>query len=208
MTATDDVSGLVQEVLAAVSGRLTEGLTPDEGAWVLAAYRNVVLPHQLRFAAGEDAEMRRRRASIAIRDIEEDYGAVSGAAKLRKARFAYYFARLAPLSDAIFELAQLVESGQEPSAEKVADARRLHEGLRALHEEMARDAPDILPALGDLLSEALVDCRYVIGNRNIVSLRLNRVIEGKRLTPRCPSCGTQNPPTTRFCTRCGTQLPA
>ncbi len=202
----DNVASLVEEIMTAVSGALTEGLEGQQAQWTLRAYRTVILPYQLRFAESEGADLRRRRAAIVISDIVGQYGGSDAEAKWKRALVAYYHARLAPLSEAVFELAQEVDRSGEASETAVQEATKLHGEFIALRDEMERDAPSALQALSDTLSECLVDCKYILRDRSIVSLRLNRVIESRASSGRCPNCGSSNAPGSRFCVQCGTPL--
>jgi hypothetical protein len=173
---SEGLDQLVGEVVRAVAPDLTGGLGAEQAAWAENAYRDLILPHRLRFAASEGPTDRQARAQIVVESIRSDVAMLSPTAKWDYIVSEYYLTRLWPLSEAAFELARVAFQGTESRDDLVKAAEANYSELRAIADEVEEWAPEALERLGRLISESVLDYEFALHGGNITSLRLGRYV--------------------------------
>lgn len=206
-TELSHTSPLVDALARELSAVLTKGLSKTGSRWVEMALRGKILPYELRFAVGETAEEQRLRLEI----IRDDWlGAIEGLDARARWRFVlrkYYFAQLLPLSDRALELAIARSESGAVDEQSAREAAEIASRLRAVGAEARRRAPEAADAVDELLSEALLDCRYAAGLVDVTSLRLGRRSKPAAPGPvTCHRCGETSPAGSKFCNHCGARL--
>ena len=173
------VAPLIEDIMAQVSGPLTEGLKPDAAEWVQRVYRSTILPWELRFAVDDTEEMRRARVEIVTQDLLKALGPLAPADRWGFVLHRYYLTNLMPYSDQALKLAERRFAGDPPSM-LAGVANQVRERIRGIAAEIEQRAPQVHDRLQAVISEAVVDCAYAAGETDLMSLRMGANTQSAR----------------------------
>lgn len=199
---------LIDEVITALMDELTDGLTAEQVEWSLSVMRSTILPYELRFAADDTDEGKAARTQLIIGDLKQELAGHSARERYRTIQRRFYISRLLPLSDEAFDLALRRMNGEATGAQMSGEVQALRDRLNKLIARMKEKAPQVHEALAGVISETSVDLAYAAGEVDVMSLRVGRVHSRSQSgVATCPKCATANPAGSRFCNRCGADLP-
>jgi len=203
----DILAPLIDQIMADVAGPLTDGLEADAAAWADRVYRGTILPRELRFAVDDTDEQRRSRVQIVTGDLRRAFESLDPAGRWDFIVHRYYLASLTPFTDEAFELAKRRFAGEDPGT-LATEANSVRESVRGILAELDERAPQVRARMQAIISDALVDCAYAIGETEMMSLRMAPLAERARKAQpgRCASCGATNPADSHFCNNCGEPL--
>ena len=202
-----ELAPLIDQVMTALMDELTDGFSVQQVEWALKVMHTTILPHELRFAVGETEDAKRARVAIILGDLKEALSGKSARERWRTILHLYYVARLMPLSDRAFGLAQERLDAGKSDDKLRASTVAVRDQVQKVVEELQRRAPQIARRLDSVVSETMVDCAYAAGEVDVMSLRLGAIYAHRRdADSTCPGCGAANPPDSRFCNKCGANM--
>lgn len=174
------VERLAERVWDWLEPRLTADLDKAARSFMRRAYRGTILPYHLLRAAGQPPAVRRKKMQMVTREIYGRLHPLPPRERGREAIADYYRVRLAVLSAAAEETATAFVDRSLPAREATDRAAKLLALLQQLADEAETGYPWLMARLKPELSEALLDCRHVLGQTKGVSLRLNRYLRQRQ----------------------------
>jgi len=166
---------LVERVISTVEPELTAGLGEEQARWAVETYRRVVLPSRLDVTEDRDDATAQRWADREAQSIAERYRSVDVDRRWSMIVVDHYASKLGPLEAAAFALARRAAAGGDGVRDAALDVQqRLH----ALREEIEASAPAVMDELASEISEALMDCAFVLDGPDFCSIRMGRWLEG------------------------------
>lgn len=168
------VERLAARVWEWLEPRLTADLDEAARTFMRRAYQGTILPYHLLRAAGQPPPVRRKKMQLVTKEIYGRLRPLPPQDRGREAIADYYRVRLAVLSAAAEETAIAFVEDPHPAGHAAGRAAKVLALLQQLAGEAETRHPWLMARLAPELSEALLDCRHVLGQTPGVSLRLNR----------------------------------
>ncbi len=166
---------LLKELLAEAEGPITQGLSASEGHRVKDSFEHLLrrtLEATYRTPSPHNDTIARGAGTSLIRDVAE----VEPQKRSDYIAGELFNARVGEVSREAWSAVEKVLSGDDNQVLRTQAKSILEEVERLQNELKSRYAPGQRSGYGRMLSEALLDANYVLGNRDRVSLRLGRTL--------------------------------
>jgi hypothetical protein len=163
-------------VLELIGAEISRSLSKAQAEWAWQAFERYILPGYFRQGEPEDEAELKLQAQIVAGDINEEWQGLSGVEKWAWMLRKTYLARLQPLYEAAWRLAE-AKSSQTPINEtELQRARDTLDTLQIMRKQMQTVAPHTLKELSEVISEIQMNCKYALGQGEGTSLEINRNI--------------------------------
>jgi hypothetical protein len=166
-------------VLKSIFPEINRSFNSEQAAWAVQVFKHIILPDYHRSGESENEVNLQFIAQLVAEDIREDWVGLSAAEKWDWIWHKSYACQLLPISQRIFELAKARFLHIQPQNELLHQAASVQQQLADIVLKMEKHAPRIRRNLNDIISETELDCQYVLGKGQFISLRMNNFIQRK-----------------------------
>jgi hypothetical protein len=176
--SNENLQSDINQALEKLKPALTR-LSAEDYKWALGILRDTILPYRFELYAAQEQKKRASLIEGSIDGLNQKLERLPPSDKKKQILAMKYQSILGAIDKKAYDLA-VMRHRKTISTKEIRQATELKNKLMDISQELKKTDKALHEEYSELISESLLDLKYAIEGKEIVSLRLNRLIESSK----------------------------